>query len=302
MTKRNTGNRRSLLTMATEAMEPAAHSCDSHSAINRRTLITGLCACSAVVSLGGCAANTANRQSFAEAPSPLPRLSVSGPANIGCCLVGSSAQTIIEQLNQQVASGQTSESLIMSSGDERLDRAFGILLADIAGKFNVRPGFAFYDDGNSPNALALSLTRMPGTSGTVLFGRSLLTDELKHSQYGDMPVMAVCAHEFGHIVQFQQSIQDRLSAGQPTQKRVELHADFLAGYYVGRRGIDYGENQLIALGKTWEGLGDSNFTDPSHHGTREERIAAVEAGYMMATESQASLTEAVQGGLYYLRA
>ncbi|CAK0757348.1 conserved hypothetical protein [Gammaproteobacteria bacterium] len=192
--------------------------------------------------------------------------------------------------------------MLESSGDARLDRALGTLLADMASKFEVRPGFAFYDDADGRNALAMEKSYLPNTQGTVLFGRGLLTQELNRGQNGDMPVMGICAHEFGHIVQYRRGVYERLMAGRETAKRVELHADFLAGYYIGRRGLDYGENQLVALGRAWEELGDNNFSDPLHHGTREERLQAVETGYHMATASRAGLAEAIEGGLYYLRA
>ncbi|KOR29733.1 hypothetical protein TI04_07905 [Achromatium sp. WMS2] len=220
----------------------------------------------------------------------------------GCSLIGAEADNIINRLAQIAASNTQESRWLESSGDIRLDRALGILLADMAHIFSVRPGFAFYDGIGDNNAMAYRQSYLPNTNGTVLFGRKLLTAELARDQNGDFTVMGICAHEFAHIVQYQYNVYNRLIHRQTTVKRAELHADFLAGYYIGRRNIRYSAAQLVTLGRAWEDLGDNNFSDPQHHGTREERVSAMEMGFRMAMRSQASLKQAITGGLYYLRA
>lgn len=223
----------------------------------------------------------------------------------GCCLRGSGAQALIARLkalSRDDADEALDEVLLERSGNERLDRAMGVMLADLASKLKVRPGFAYLDDGDAPNAFALDENWLPATRGTVLFGRNLLLSSLSRSRHGDMLVMGICAHEFGHIVQYDHDLIERLGKRQATSRRVELHADFLSGYYVGRRDVDYSQQQMIDLGRAWEELGDNHFTNPDHHGTSRERIAAIEAGYLMATQHKVGIQEAIQAGLYYLRA
>jgi hypothetical protein len=171
--------------------------------------------------------------------------------------------------------------LMLSSGDSRLDRAFGGLLADIAARFRVRPGFAFYDDSAGPNAVALPATFFTGTTGTVLFGKTLLAAGMGLSDPDELLIVSVCAHEFGHVVQNVTSFHDRLSAGQTTAQRLELHADFLAGYYLAVRGSTHRPQRMVALGQAWEKLGDSNYTNPQHHGDPIERIHAIEQGFQV---------------------
>jgi hypothetical protein len=51
--------------------------------------------------------------------------------------------------------------------------------------------------------------------------------------FPDVAVTAVCAHEFGHILQFKLNLRPIILAGQRTTKRLELHAACLAGYAAG---------------------------------------------------------------------
>ena len=157
-----------------------------------------------------------------------------------------------------------------TSGDPALDRAFGMMLVNLSRLFRVNPRFYFYDDGRELNAFATNEVFDPTYEhGTVFMGKNFMNHMLTASPYGDILLMAVCAHEFGHIVQFYTSdLHPRLMRMHQTVKYVELHADFLAGYYVGRRSAGYEEEQLRHLGEGWEASGDTAFNDPQHHGTR----------------------------------
>jgi len=203
-------------------------------------------------------------------------------------------------ISQSRLGGSAAGTPAVGSGDPGFDRALGVLLADLAGKFKVRPGFGYYDDRGSPNALAMPDSRLPDSEGTVLFGRELLSKYLRAAN-GDMFIMGICAHEFAHVVQFFSGYRESLSRGQQTAKQQELHADFLSGYYIGLRGMSYTARELIALGRSWEALGDSSYTDPQHHGTAEERLRAVEQGYRFARErSDFGIMAACEVGARYL--
>lgn len=68
-----------------------------------------------------------------------------------------------------------------------------------------------------------------------MFGQTMFHDLLDRYTDQGMAVLAVCAHEFGHIAQFRAGVRDRLLRGQRTVKRMELHADLLSGYFLGYR-------------------------------------------------------------------
>jgi|SRR5208337_2883850 len=116
-----------------------------------------------------------------------------------------------------------------------------------------------------------------------------------------MAILAVCAHEFGHIVQYDTRVHDTLSYGQPTVKLVELHADFLAGYYLGLRQSDQPSLRLFSAGAFIHDLGDNNFTSPTHHGTKEERTAALEGGYRLGRDATADIGSAISSGVEFVQ-
>ena len=213
------------------------------------------------------------------APDSAKAIVTTGPVG-GCCLMHG-GEALISQ--SRLGRVDATSNQIESSGDTRLDRSLGIVLADLAGKFKVRPGFGYFDDRGLPNALALPDSRLAASKGTVLFGRELLSTSLK-SPHGDMLIMGICAHEYAHIVQFFSGFWERLTKSQQTRKLVELHADFLSGYYIGLRKMNYTSVELVSLGRSWESLGDSHYTDLRQHGTPEERLQAVEQGDRFARE------------------
>lgn len=237
----------------------------------------------AVLSRRGLLAGTAAVLSCRAMPAvPMP----SHPR--GCCLQA-------DQSAIRTAMGAVREG----SGNPRLDAALGEVLADLAGALQVRPGFGFYADTDSPNAVALSQTLLPASRGTVLVGLGLLSrvDSMRH---GDLFVHAVCAHEFAHIRQYQTPYYARLD--RPDAARlVELHADFMAGYCLGLQPRDYAADELVSLGHAWEDLGDSDYTARQHHGTREERIAAMEQGFALGRQ-RIEVGQATEAGARYLGA
>lgn len=190
------------------------------------------------------------------------------------------------------------DTIIPSSGDKRLDQALGLALVRLTQVFGERPGFAFYDDSSSPNAYATSDTRVLGTWGTVMFGRSMFRSLLNENHDEGIVVIATIAHEVSHIVQFHHNLQPSLMAGQRTVKRVELHADYLAGFYLGTRKRDNPSITLLASGALFRDLGDDDTRDRDHHGTPGERIASAERGFKIGI-SGGSLQSAIGEGMRY---
>lgn len=223
----------------------------------------------------------------------------------GCVLQGDDATHFAEENGHSWITYSRFAEIFESSGNPELDRAFGVMLVHLSHLFQVNPRFYFYDDGRELNAYATDeVYDDTYPNGTVFMGMNFMNHMLRESPYGDILLMAVCAHEFGHIVQyFTSGLAPRLRAMHSTVKYMELHADFLAGFYVARRSSGYETEQLRHLGEGWEASGDTAFNDPNHHGTQAERIAAIEAGFTLA-EGSASVTinDAIQSGLAYLRA
>jgi hypothetical protein len=191
------------------------------------------------------------------------------------------------------------KAAIPSSGDAGLDRALGAALVRMAETFGERPGFAFYDDSASPNAFATTDTRVGGTWGTVLFGRTLFWKLVRANNDQGIAVIATIAHEFGHVVQFRRKLNATLLNGQSTVKRTELHADYLSGYYLGTRKRENPQMSLLASGALFRDLGDTDTRSHDHHGTPDERIRSAEQGFKLGIAG-AKLDDAIRQGISYV--
>jgi hypothetical protein len=192
------------------------------------------------------------------------------------------------------------EPIIGSSGDREFDYALAQTLSRITDTFRVLPGFAFFDDFDAPNAFANPTPRLGRADGTVLFGLRCLRHTLAAPESPDAAVAAVCAHEFGHILQYKHNLRRTLLAGQSTTKRLELHADYLAGYYAGVCKLKRSDYPAAVFATFQYSVGDYNTNSPKHHGFPDERAAAVVRGFEVAYRQRRNLGEAVQIGVNYV--
>lgn len=192
------------------------------------------------------------------------------------------------------------ETPIHSSGDRQFDYALAHTLSRLSDILGVLPGFAYYDDGSDKNAYASRYVRLNNSDGTVLFGLGFLRHALSAREHPDVGVAAVCAHEFGHILQFKRNLEPVLLANQNTVKRLELHADFLAGYFAGVRKRSKHDYPAAVFAVKAHEIGNTAFDDPNHHGTPNERADAVVQGFKIAHDDQKSLDEAIQIGINYV--
>jgi hypothetical protein len=218
----------------------------------------------------------------------------------GCLIEGLDLQRIYSRRaeTQLYVSGE--EPMIMKSGNPDFDFALARTLGKCGNVFGVRPGFAYFNDVARMNAYATSQARLKGTDGTVLFGQHLFRKLMARPVHPDVSVAAVCVHEFGHIVQFKLGIFETIKGSQPTIKRVELHADFLSGYFAGVRRTERPEFPASVVTATMGSLGDDLESSSSHHGTPNERKAAVVQGFKVSFDEKRTFAEAVQIGMNFV--
>lgn len=217
----------------------------------------------------------------------------------GCSLSSSEADNILG--NEQDARRPTGDvPMILTSGDKDFDYALAQTLNRISDCLNVTPAFAYYDDSDAPAAFATDRKRVAGTDGTVLFGRRYLKELLARPEAPDAAVVAVCAHEFGHILQFKLKLDKLLLDGQTTVKRLELHADFLAGYFAGVRKWEKPSFNAAVVAMTQFKFGDPLVNDKDHHGTPEERGQAIVKGYQIGHDDRKPLLDAIPIGMKYV--
>ena len=195
--------------------------------------------------------------------------------------------------------------ILRSSGNKNLDRSLNLELQYIAKSFSVFPGFCFFNDKNGKNAFAIpeTIIKKKGTRGTVIFGKGLLFNELKAHKWGGLAIAGIIAHEFAHIYQFQHAnLYANLTQHQKTGKLVELHADYLAGYYLGLKrlrtpkGID-----ITAFADSLYIKGDNFFNSPDHHGTPKERMKVMIEGYKKGLKNNRNIDDIAKKGLVFIK-
>ncbi|MBY3216685.1 hypothetical protein HFO21_20375 [Rhizobium laguerreae] len=188
------------------------------------------------------------------------------------------------------------------SGNGDLDKFLGRALVRAASELGINPAFGFYDDSDGPNAKASPEVdgNVPGTWGTVVFGRTLFKGELSNYDPSGMTILAIIAHEFGHIIQFKRGLREVLLEQQSTVKRLELHADVLAGYYLGRRKAQTPSLSFLSAGEVFHRIGDTNFNSPGHHGTPDERANASQIGFTQGLNEASDLEQVIQIGINHV--
>lgn len=208
------------------------------------------------------------------------------------CLVGNSTSatilpgTVFLQTNSQALNNAMVEDIGV------LDSAFGVNVS-----------VYFLNDGKE-NAFFTpikfdDLIRRDGgdpasyMTGSVFFGFALLNKEFRETNGNMMSVPAILAHEFAHAMQYKNDF--------PYEgKLCELHADFLAGWYVGHRARYRPTNAMQAF-LNFFSKGDYDFFGPGHHGTPQERAAAFKAGYdLNRMRNVSSAVAAYRSGLQYV--
>jgi hypothetical protein len=191
------------------------------------------------------------------------------------------------------------QKLIASTGNSDFDYALARTLSRLTDTYGVLPGFSFFDDYDGENAYATTATKLNRADGTVLFGKRYFLHAMEVVENPELGVVATCAHEFGHIVRYKNKLQKRLTDGQPTLKRLELHADFFSGYFAGTRKLEKPEFPAAVFAANRYSHGDFA-TNTTHHGTPDERAAAVVRGFETAYRERRSFADAIGIGLNYV--
>ncbi len=221
---------------------------------------------------------------------------VSGRRSTGCYVASDDAQSFFDLTNHAGKFQFGTEQIEPRSGNPQLDYALAQTLARLAKTFNVLPGFAYYRDSNSPNALATPRPLLQRTDGTVLFGLSMLKLLLQRQVHPDAAVVAVCAHEFGHIVGYKTGLIRKLVPDIRQPYRAEQHADYLAGYFSGLRRRENPNYPAVVFAQTQESFGGST---RGTHGTRAERAEAVVEGFKGAFEQGLDVSAGIEQGFRF---
>jgi hypothetical protein len=196
----------------------------------------------------------------------------------GCCPLCNAVRSAFGQVGGVTATSGGGAQIVRSTGDPETDRLLGVSLARLARTFKVSPGFSFYDDSDGQNAFATPDNVLGEGKGSVLMGTRFFSDKMMNEHDSGITVLGVLAHEFAHIHQTDYGYQAALLRMDTTVRPLELHADYLAGYYLALRKSDRPDIDVQTVASVFSGMGDTNFNSPQHHGTPAERSAALSAG------------------------
>jgi hypothetical protein len=164
----------------------------------------------------------------------------------------------------------------------------------------INPGFQFVQ---AHNAFTTAETVIRGTQGTVWIGIDFvrnLANTGNNNPDGGIAVAGVLAHECAHV--FQLASPDLLKSllmGQTNAVLAELHADFLAGYYLAKK-RNVSPEKLTIMQNVFVYQGAYDRRDPHYHGTPGLRGAAMDTGYFAAQDGR-TFTEASTIGANYVR-
>lgn len=266
-------------------------SSDRHS-IDRRVLLlrgAACCACSALLPAPPAAAKT--------------QAKVSSLKEIKGCFVDSNNANLL--LGANLVTGEHSHlpsevrTMMRSTGDKHLDQLLDAALARLAETFDVWPRVGFYDDSDAPNAMAMRYAVSGAHEFAVVFGRSYFRQLMDYDPSG-ITLLQTAAHEFAHVWVYKDGLFDKIRGGQPTVKRIELHADFLSGYYLGLRKLEHPGESFLAAGRRREDSGDTQVKNIHHHGTPDERADAADTGFKLGYYKQPPAREAFAAATLYV--
>ncbi len=139
-------------------------------------------------------------------------------------------------------------------------------------------------------------------AGFILFGLNLTATTIAR-EGTTLPLAGILAHEVAHQLQF---AFGWMNTGAPTVRPTELEADAFSGFYMAlakgwafdpRSG--YNGPLISSYFNTLASLGDTNFTNPNHHGTSQERVAA---GLLGAQVAENAIRTGVAPSLFELHA
>jgi hypothetical protein len=202
-------------------------------------------------------------------------------------------------------------NLNANDDDETLINKNGLVmvLSEMFDLLQIDVGFAFFDDDKlRPNAGALSEPLVKGfragnaKDGTIAIGRNLIQQIRRETLGFGAALTAVCAHECGHILQYKyilSSLMELMNRDNGDPIRVELHADFICGYFAAFRKREDEKFPAEIQAQTQFRYGDGKY-EPVSHGTGEQRGDAVYAGFQLGKIGVLSPEDLTSKGLAYV--
>ncbi len=175
------------------------------------------------------------------------------------------AQCVSIGVNNPVTKGQ----LLSTTGSSKLDNILYTESSNMKNTFEINIPVYAVDDTESPNC-----TFRPSAS-IITMGKTMMLDEIVETN-GTNSIISIMAHEFGHAIQHKYNLNVNSDW---IGKYPELHADFMAGWYMGKKKY-LSSQEVLQIGKSFYEMGDYDYFNLQHHGTKDERLFAFYSGFL----------------------
>lgn len=144
-----------------------------------------------------------------------------------------------------------------------------------------------------PHSPLLSFDGFATPNRLIVLGDGLIEALTATGVVDDIVVAGLLSHEWGHQVQFENSMkwfgmkaEEWLFTPEFT-RQMELEADFFSSYFLThKRGATYNWKKVAEFNELFYNIGDCDFTSAGHHGTPTQRLNAAKLGYSIASQTK----------------
>lgn len=201
--------------------------------------------------------------------------------------------SVSSQCNLTLRSNSSSSKLLKGTNSSYINTKLSVQKIKLEKIFDIDFELKYY---LGDVAFASSNCKTSSCDGTIGLGINLLTKlHNQNKEEGYWMILSILSHEAAHIFQYKNKIKFKNTVQQ------EIHADFIAGWYMGKLMKDYegrydfsnGSSQ--AYNEMWDkrqsisewkqnlrmyfgSLGDNNYTSIYHHGNFTTRLMAIHKG------------------------
>ena len=193
------------------------------------------------------------------------------PRGEGCTLDPQQAEAFLATATEPQAFDHGNEKLIASTGNPDFDYGLAQTLSRLTDVYSVLPGFSFFDDYDGENAYATPAKRLQRADGTVLFGKRYFLHAMEVTETPEVGVIATCAHEFGHIVQYKHNLQKAPDRGTTDREAPGNCARTFSQATSPARESWRSRTFLLRCSRPIVTRMATHHNSRSHHGTPEER-------------------------------
>jgi len=192
-------------------------------------------------------------------------------------------------LSNEIMGGMHIEN---TTGDKNLDAILFNQKKGLESVFPVKVDLYFGVERNrSGNAFFHPSCKSLYCNGRIVLGLFLMQELSKRSD-SYIRLVSVFAHEYGHAMQ-------QKYGWSGNGKWRELHADYLAGYYIGLCRLST-ESEVLSGFTEFASRGNYDYNNPDFHGTPEERSCAFIEGFKYAYKPNTNIYTAYNEGKKYV--